>query len=546
MQLAKTIAALGLALAVLVPASADTPIGESKIYGVKVTKNTDTEFLVEVDYYYSGEFGPSVGLGVIAKQKAKDDDYSYRPYSAKVGRHKQKVEVMRAPNTFEAYQTTSVDVQMWEGGKTPFLVTNIALVKNWPDFATARAAEVSGGKERPDSRLDSAIEIIDSVENLGDHRLELAKRYLDQVILQDPKNVRAYLELARVYMKSDTSMRGHENSDGVMQAERILNVALQMDPHHADTHVLLGYVYAAQSRTDEAIEALTKAERIGTKNMWLYYNWGLALQKAGKKDEAITKYQVAITKPIDRNDKSLKSHNRALPGIYYELIELLEEKEDWNEVDRVYKKKIFAFHDACDKAWYARFKLTKLGDYEDAIGYAKNAMTQGCGGITTQVLASAYLAKWNDKSQRIPKDERKKLFRQAQALYSDSPRMLYVLAQSPHTSGVIPGLIRTGVSVDTADSRGATPLAYAVGGRDSAAALALLRHGANPNLPINPDKWTVLMLAAATGNVSMVDLLLKHGADSTKKSKSGITAEAIARESGFVEIARKVSAKRGT
>jgi hypothetical protein len=347
-------------------------------------------------------------------------------------------------------------------------------------------------------------------------------------------------------MKNDSGTSGHENSDGVTQAERVLNVAVQIDPNHADAHVLLGYVYAAQNRSDKAIEALKKAERIGTKNMWLYYNWGLALQKAGKKDEAIRKYQEAIAKPIDRTDSSLKSHNRAVPAIYYELTKLLEEKRDWKQLDKVYKKKLSVFGDPCDKASYAKFRLTKFGDYDEAIGYAKNGLSQPCGRMPTQVLALAYLTKWNDRTQRLPEEERQKLFHQAQALFTDSPRMLYMLAQSDHTSPVIESLKKSGISIDVSDLRGATPLAYAVTSRDAAAAKALLRNGADPNGPVNVDKWTALMLAAANGDSAMADLLLENGADPSRKSTSGVTAEAIARGLGFSDIARKVGAQRGT
>ena len=57
----------------------------------------------------------------------------------------------------------------------------------------------------------------------------------------------------------------------------------------------------------------------------------------------------------------------------------------------------------------------------------------------------------------------------------------------------------------------------------------LLEHGANPNTVGEKDKWTPLHQAASRGVASIVEALLKHGADPTKKDVHGKTPLDIAR-----------------
>jgi uncharacterized protein len=59
----------------------------------------------------------------------------------------------------------------------------------------------------------------------------------------------------------------------------------------------------------------------------------------------------------------------------------------------------------------------------------------------------------------------------------------------------------------------------------------------------NDNGWTPLMIAAEKGDLDLVKLLLKRGADPNAKSKQGNTASSVAAEKGFEEIVKVLSGK---
>ncbi len=90
-------------------------------------------------------------------------------------------------------------------------------------------------------------------------------------------------------------------------------------------------------------------------------------------------------------------------------------------------------------------------------------------------------------------------------------------------------LIAAGADPNLRDRRstGWTPLMHAVHKRRTAAARALLDHGAEPNAG-TPGGVTALMMAAAYGDTPTVRLLLDRGADPRLRAKQGVTALANA------------------
>lgn len=60
-----------------------------------------------------------------------------------------------------------------------------------------------------------------------------------------------------------------------------------------------------------------------------------------------------------------------------------------------------------------------------------------------------------------------------------------------------------------------------------------------------PEQCTALTLAAASGNVRLVDLLLKHEADAEAEMQDGATAMMVAAEKGHLEVVRHLQITRG-
>lgn len=68
--------------------------------------------------------------------------------------------------------------------------------------------------------------------------------------------------------------------------------AVKANPKEARAYLGLGYVYAAQDRADDAINALQKAIETKPKLAAAHFNLGMIYSAIGKKDEALKEYQV--------------------------------------------------------------------------------------------------------------------------------------------------------------------------------------------------------------------------------------------------------------
>jgi ankyrin repeat protein len=94
---------------------------------------------------------------------------------------------------------------------------------------------------------------------------------------------------------------------------------------------------------------------------------------------------------------------------------------------------------------------------------------------------------------------------------------------------------------------GRTLLIWAIDKDNFSAAKALLEeYKANPNITISEypyTKFSPLMIACIRGNVEMVKLLLRHGADPKLKTDWGHTAMGLAEDNGHSEIVELLQKK---
>jgi hypothetical protein len=99
-------------------------------------------------------------------------------------------------------------------------------------------------------------------------------------------------------------------------------------------------------------------------------------------------------------------------------------------------------------------------------------------------------------------------------------------------------LLDKGVRVDPA---GGSPLSSAVFGGRTEVVMFLLARGANINSQTNSAAETPLMVAASTGNVSMIRLLLTNGAEPCRIDSDGSDAQQTARKHHQQEAAEYLS-----
>lgn len=242
--------------------------------------------------------------------------------------------------------------------------------------------------------------------------LEAASADLKNILVRNPRYAPAHREMARYFI-----MQGHISSErfepgSLEAAEYAINKALEIDPKYAEAYVLFGHLYRLMGRHREALEALKKAEKLGTNDPWLYNNWADLLIAEGKYEEAVTRYR----KVIDSKTPNRKAMGVALEGMirYYVSVRKLD------KADLFYRKSI-AFEP--DSAWgygnYAQFLLCKKDDYENSILRSRQALRIMNYGAGRYWLASALYRKWAQSVISGVPDSGKKYFSEAMALYPD-------------------------------------------------------------------------------------------------------------------------------
>jgi tetratricopeptide (TPR) repeat protein len=515
----RTMALMGLLLALLLgylsrplwsseppraaPALAPLP-GENMISGLTVQKNARGTWVAEFDYFYTGaprharfsvELGPDATPTAAPAGLGRGQSGNGEPQR---GAHRASVPISRPP-VIEASVTRSVTVKFMAINEV-LGTQHVAKTIAWPDILSEKWQSEYASKG-PDALLARAVELIDRDHAVGDDSdYREAGAILNLLVSQDSRYVPAYIELARV------AMRTNWGPEGLHQAETLLDSALQLQPASVNAKILQGYVYAHQGRYQPAEKLLREAAVDPPGNMWLWSNWGELLAMQGKVDEAIVKYREALAVP-----RSTAANDRARADAYAHLLGLLEARNDVAAQELLQKRRALEFGPgSCYSIDYARFLMQQRGDFASGLAQAREAVDGRCMRPDARnTLGLAYYAAWSGEKEPA----RANLLNQARVFLPAGPLPLYMLARSERTMAAARQLIESGEAVDLRDNQKFTALAHALQYRDHGAAQRLIQLGARTDALVGPGDMPIALLPVMQGDVLGVKLMRKAGVD---------------------------------
>ena len=87
----------------------------------------------------------------------------------------------------------------------------------------------------------------------------------------------------------------HHRAGRLHEATQLYRQILAIDPHHAESHHLLGLIAYRTGALEEAVELLSHATRENQSQPTYWFNLGVVLQKQGNRSEALAAYERALT-----------------------------------------------------------------------------------------------------------------------------------------------------------------------------------------------------------------------------------------------------------
>lgn len=525
-----------------------------QIQSIKLINSYADRIVYEIEYQYDGESGDDLTLTAIAYSNELSRAVVESAFSQSVqlykGKNTEVINVIRNPQVNTNLVTDKLKIKIT--GQRNYVDQNIQktipvsyvektfLTKVvWTDVVQI-ANQTALPSVSYDERVKQATSLIDQfMDYYNAKTLAEAKQLLDQLLIENPKYVPAYIQLARYQELAE------RNQKGIKLAENTLNTALNLDKKNADVYILLGDNLFFQDRLAEAENALNAANSLGTSNLWLYVNYARVFVKKGQHAKAIE----YLEKLTNRESYEL-SNTRPLKYGYKDYIKLLTSSGDFVKLEKIYERRQRTFSsNGCYLSEYAEFELFLRGDYEKAIRLGEDAMQLKCSGngFVSRRLSYAYLSKWAKKYQSAAKlNTEDNLFLKARIINSDTSDILYALSNSSKTEFSIGILLRAGLKIDDLNQDYLTATGLAVQDSSLRALKVLINSGANINSLQGKTEWSLLMIAAYNGNEEIVKYLLDKGADVGVKSKDGYSASAIAESRGYKNIAKLLQPKYRT
>ncbi len=476
---------------------------ETSVSGIDVRPGAaEGDWLLDFDYVYSGsppgavfriETPPQPGTNPAA-DFVRDATKQFPP---KPGRHH-----------------VAMALQYAGDGTSGQVIVSI-VGPNGAVLASQRIDKVIRWPTKDQRDLDLAFAMI---ENGSGNMLRQARTMLEGLIAKNPQFDDAYVELARVAMKSNWG------PEGVHQAETLLDSALTIRPESVNAKILLGYVYAQQQRFSDAERLFVEAARENPPNLWLWTNWGELLEMQGRAEQAEAKYREALERPGTKWSFSARGN------AYFALLRLLEQRNDLDGMETLHTRRVAELGaGGCYTAEYARFKLYQRHDAQGAIDLARRGLDGACvDKRAREMLGLASYAKWAESDGA----DAGAALNQARVFLPAGPSMFRLLASHTSTMPAAKKLVAAGEAVDQKDNAGMTALALALQSDELEAAQRLLDLGAGAETTVTTAGIPVALLPVIDGNLPAIALLRRAGVDYSKLQYRGATAVDLVKEMG--------------
>jgi len=432
--------------------------------------------------------------------------------------------VNRLLNRNDAHTSTKLKIFVYDDFSHPkYTADGIVDFKiNWPEIGN-----ISYSGKGDDKLYLEARNIIDDIEKKNLYvslnrtdwiirgKPKSAKEKLEFILDRNPGYVKAYHELVRYHIVTGGVRHGIE------QAERLIDAALIEDDKNAETYVYRGFIYTVQKKYKQAETSFKTAERLGSKNLWLYANRGNLYLKIGKETKAISEYKKVISHKRKNNRDDLP-----IEYSYRTLISLLSTDKRWKTGNTIHEKRIREFPERpCFLAEYANHLLLFSSEHDRAFNLAKKAKRLQCkqNTLMESALAMAHIMKWYDLHE-ANKTESNKYYNRAQVSIKNMSTFIATLAYTKKTRKVLKKLVEIkNIDIDSRGKNDETALLIYIQLGDTGTVSALLRLGADPNSKHFNQDVTPLMLAVFQKDLNILKQLLNYGGNPNSKDKKGKT-----------------------
>lgn len=506
--------------------------GNNEIKDIKITVGSNGNLYATVSYYFTGDI-ENPQIRVFANSPADlNEIYWHEEQISPIqkGHNTVKLEIVRPYEPTNEFISKKIIAYFIKNHEKPDSTTTKKEINHnipWPTqlkYENDRALARKSNEEL----YTEAVDLIDRAED--NVTLSNAKLYLERILINDSSYIAAYPELARIAMKTKWGPEGLE------QAESYLNMGLALKPDHANSHVLLGYVYTHQEKFDTAQQEFETAAKIGTDNLWLWANWGQLYRMRGDSKNAIDMYEKAVS-----GARPFNTYDRARLDAYRNLLDLLGKEKPTTHAEQLYAKRADEFSNMpCLRSEYAAFMIYTHQNYEGALFESRKAMANGCNtDQSRQIMAIANYVGW----MRSKEDQRAAYLSQAQLLFPTSPNLIYTLASDTKTIDVLENLIKTGVNIDTRDNKNLNALSYALSSNNVDTVQRLVKAGAKLTDLVGEENYPAAAIPFFYGHVESAQLVLGHGINPSTMIFQGKSLVDYAERSQNPEIIKLIRSK---
>lgn len=509
--------------------------GKNALSGLRVSQDAQGDWYADFDYFFTGEpdalvlaetledASAPIAVGVAPRRIFHTEPRLLR------GVHRAHVLLAQQGDGIGAMTTNAVEVRMIARQPVATLASQRVVQRiDWPDWQT-RALDQEVNKQSEDAAMKSAIALIDQGRS---DTIQHARVLLERLLVRDPKNDQAYVELARIAMKTNWG------PEGLHQAETLIDSALQIHPDGVNARVLLAYVESHQKRYAAAESLFEALDKENPRNLWLWWNWGEMLEAQGKTSQANQKYRTVLAHPVSHD-----TYDRAREVAYASLLRLLEAAHDRDGMEALYKQRLVDYGaTGCNAVAYAGFLVTERGDPAAAIAVARPTLQASCDedGLTSRsVLGMAYYLAWATSTT----PDRGADLNQARIYLPAGAESLYLLASSERTLPAVRALVKQGEPIGQRDNQKLDALALALSRRDVATARRLVGLGARTDALVSESEIPVAFIPLLTEDMPSIQLMQQSGIDYAALRVGGASALEQARRSGHAALADRLDLK---